>query len=337
MFELKSRIDGDGVSGPPESIAFAKWVAYRNAFHPIAEAMTPTSAIRNLRPDAVQDFDGSLLMNEGVWIGVDIGGTKTAVLISARPPSVLERVEFPSLPEQGPRSCSRVDQRIIYELLSQHRIRISTVGGIGVSCGGPLDAFTGVIQAPPNLSSWIDIPITTILRTEFGVPCRLENDANAGAVAEHRYGAGRGARNMVFLTMGTGLGAGIIVDSRLYRGSQGQAGEIGHVRLSPRGPIGYHKAGSVEGWASGGGMAQLARQRVEKAVLKGDSTALVRVMEQAGQLSARDVAAAGRGGDAVARNIVRTTGNRLREALAILVDILNPERIVIGGLALRLS
>ncbi len=185
------------------------------------------------------------------------------------------------------------------------------------------------------MSTWIDIPITDILRSEFGVPCRLENDANAGAVAEHRYGAGRGARNMVFLTMGTGLGAGIIADGRLYRGSQGQAGEIGHVRLTPRGPIGYHKAGSVEGWASGGGMAQVAQQRVENAIRKGELTALTDTLRKSGQVSARDVAAAAQAGDKLARNIVHATGKRLGETLAILVDILNPERIVIGGLALR--
>jgi predicted NBD/HSP70 family sugar kinase len=149
----------------------------------------------------------------------------------------------------------------------------------------------------------------------------LENDANAGAVAEHRFGAGRGARNMVFLTMGTGLGAGIIADGRLYRGTCDAAGEIGHVRLTPRGPVGYHKAGSVEGWASGGGLGRIA----------------TKVLGQGREFSARDVAEAARAGDERARKLIRSTGRRLGEALAILIDILNPERIVIGGLAMRLG
>ncbi len=274
-------------------------------------------------------------MDETIWIGVDIGGTKTAVLISAQPPVVLQRLEFPTLPAQGPDRAIDLIKQSVHQLLREQGVDISRVGGIGVSCGGPLDATSGVIQAPPNLSTWIDTPITDILRNEFGVSCRLENDANAGAVAEHRYGAGMGARNMVFLTMGTGLGAGIIADGRLYRGSQGQAGEIGHVRLTPRGPVGYHKAGSVEGWASGGGMAQVAQQRVENAIRKGQLTTLSNTLRESGQISARDVATAAQAGDRLARDIVRTTGKRLGETLAILVDILNPERIVIGGLVLR--
>ena len=274
-------------------------------------------------------------MDETTWIGVDIGGTKTAVVLSSRPPEMLGRMEFLTLPERGPEHAIAAIIRSIRGLLREHPVEASRVAGIGVSCGGPLNAQAGIIQAPPNLATWIDVPITDILTREFAVPCSLENDANAGATAEHRYGAGKGTRNMVFLTMGTGLGAGIIADGRLYRGATGQAGEIGHVRLSPVGPTGYHKAGSVEGWASGGGMAQVAGARVEQANLRGEYTALSCVLHEAQRISARDVATAAQNGDAVALEIVRDTGTKLGEALAILVDILNPERIVIGGLAMR--
>ncbi|MGB8683405.1 MAG: ROK family protein, partial [Candidatus Binatus sp.] len=171
-----------------------------------------------------------------------------------------------------------------------------------------------------------------ILERQFGVRCNVENDANAGAVAEHRYGAGRGVGNMIFLTMGTGLGAGIIVDGRLYHGTDDLAGEIGHVRLTRGGPIGYHKRGSVEGWASGGGMAQVAMRAVADARKRGRSTTL---RAHRGTLTARDVCAAAKHGDVVAMRIVRTTGERLGQVLAILVDVLNPQRIVIGGIAMR--
>ena len=274
-------------------------------------------------------------MDDTIWIGADIGGTKTAVVLSARPPETLQRIEFPTLPGQGPEPAIGRIIESIHQLLRQQDVEPSRVAGIGISCGGPLDADAGIIQAPPNLSTWIDVPIVRILNGKFRVPCRLENDANAGAIAEHRYGAGKGTRNMIFLTMGTGLGAGIIADGRLIRGAHGQAGEIGHVRLSPAGPIGYHKAGSVEGWASGGGMALVARTRVEGAIRAGKSTVLSAVLGQTGQITARDVGSAACAGDALALEIVRSTGSRLGEALAILVDILNPERIVIGGLALR--
>ncbi|HUK19842.1 MAG TPA: ROK family protein [Bryobacteraceae bacterium] len=271
-------------------------------------------------------------MSDAVWAGVDIGGTKTAVLLASDPPAVLDRTEFPTLPAEGPERAIALIVRTLRELAGARSLR-----GIGVSCGGPLDSAAGVIQAPPNLWTWVDVPIKAVLEQEFGVTCGLENDANAGAVAEHRFGAGRGTRNMVFLTMGTGLGAGIIADGRLYRGTCDAAGEIGHVRLTRSGPMGYHKAGSVEGWASGGGLGRLATEVVKKQGSLGHQTSLAACLERNGTITARDVADAARQGDALAKKLIRDTGKRLGETLAILVDILNPERIVIGGLAMRLG
>jgi glucokinase len=136
---------------------------------------------------------------------------------------------------------------------------------------------------------------------------------------------------MVFLTLGTGLGAGLILNGHIYHGATGMAGEIGHVRLTETGPNGFGKSGSVEGWASGGGMAQRAQERVNAAVRAGEHTTLPP------SASARDVGVALAAGDLVAEQIVRETGLRLGETLAILIDVLNPERIVLGGLALRLG
>lgn len=271
------------------------------------------------------------------WIGVDIGGTKTAVVISANPPRMLARVEFPTQPEEGPEHAIEKIKQSILQVSEESGVKRGNLGGIGVSCGGPLDQAKGVIQAPPNLATWIDVPITTILRDEFGLTCKLENDADAGAVAEHRYGAGHGSSNMVFLTMGTGLGAGLILGGNLYRGSSGCAGEIGHVRLSPSGPVGYGKEGSVEGWASGGGMAMVAEAEVAKADLRGNGGELSRRYRDEGVLTAKDVAEVALNGDELARQIVESTGIRLGEALAILIDLLNPECVVVGGLAVRLG
>jgi glucokinase len=270
-------------------------------------------------------------------VGVDIGGTKTAIVIASQPPVSLARVEFPTLPDLGPERAVELIKKGIHQLLGSAGIDESGLGGIGVSCGGPLDRITGVIQAPPNLSTWVDVPIISILQHEFAVQCRLENDANAGAVAEHRFGAGQGTRHMVFLTMGTGIGAGIIADGRLYHGASDLAGEIGHVRLSPSGPVGHNKSGSVEGWASGGGMAQVAYQEVATAIDSGEATILSRNFHDSGIVTAKDVADAAQQGDELAKRIIHRTGTRLGEALAIVVDLLNPERIVIGGLAMRLG
>lgn len=276
-------------------------------------------------------------MGEKVWVGVDVGGTKTAVVLSSDPPVVLGRMEFPTLPAEGPARALELIKAGVRELLSGRGLAVDALCGIGVSCGSPLDHVAGVIQSPPNLPTWVKVPIKSILEEEFRVACRLENDANAGAVAEHRFGAGRGCQNMVFVTMGTGFGAGIIADGRLYHGASDLAGEIGHVRLTRRGPVGHHKAGSVEGWVSGGGVAQVARRYVEEAQKKGKRTLLAVYQGDNQVITARDVGMAAQQGDALAKQIIRATGRRLGEALAILVDVLNPERIVIGGLAMRLG
>jgi glucokinase len=276
-------------------------------------------------------------MNKRFWVGIDVGGTKTAVVLSAKLPEVLARVEFPTRPAKGPQQTLTLIKKAIVDLLAQNGADASAIARVGVSCGGPLDRVRGIIQTPPNLSTWVDVPIKTILEDEFKVECLVENDANAGAVAEHRFGAGQGFENIIFLTMGTGLGAGIIAGGKLYRGANDLAGEIGHVRLTRTGPIGHNKAGSVEGWASGGGVMQLAARSVIEAQKKGEKTLLADHIRTGKPITAREVGAAARKGDAVALEILRTTGERLGETLAILVDVLNPSRVVIGGLAMRLG
>ncbi len=277
-------------------------------------------------------------MTQGkLLVGIDIGGTKTAVVFSHQPPEVLARAEFATRPAKGPQQTLNQIKKSVRDLLAEREWDTSAIARLGVSCGGPLDRVQGIILSPPNLPTWENIPLKAILEEEFKVECLVENDANAGAVAEHRFGAGQGCQSMVFLTMGTGLGAGIITDGRLYRGANDLAGEIGHVRLTRSGPIGHNKAGSAEGWASGGGMAQLAAQSVAAAQRKGKKSLLADYVRTGKAITAREVGAAARKGDAVAIEILRSTGERLGEVLAILVDVLNPERIVIGGLAMRLG
>jgi len=277
------------------------------------------------------------MAKQSLFVGVDIGGTKTAIVVSSKPPAIIDRIEFRTRPERGAGPALRLIKEGIDDLLSNRGLERTAIGAIGVSCGGPLDRIRGVIQAPPNLSTWVDIPIKAILEEEFDSECHVENDANAGAVAEHRFGAGRGCRNMIFITMGTGFGAGIIADGHLYHGANDMAGEIGHVRLTRSGPMGYYKAGSVEGWISGGGIAQVAELAVAAARKKGETTVLAERLQGRKPIMARDVGLAVQDGDAVASRIIHSTAKRLGQVLAILVDILNPERIVIGGLAMRLG
>jgi glucokinase len=273
-----------------------------------------------------------------VFAGVDIGGTKTAVVLASEPPGILKRFVFATNPADGPEHVLVRIKESIYEGLSSQHLEVADLMGIGVSCGSPLDLTNGIIQQPPNLPTWKNVPIKSILENEFGTKCFLENDANAGALAEHKFGAAQGTQNMIFLTMGTGIGAGLILSGKLYRGASDLAGEIGHVRLTRSGPIGHNKSGTVEGWASGAGMARMAKSAIDAAVSSGEHTLLVALDGKNGHgLSARDIWDAAQSGDSLANSIVTTTGERLGEALAILIDLFNPECIVVGGLAMRMG
>jgi glucokinase len=254
-------------------------------------------------------------------IGLDIGGTKCAVVRADGRGRITGVKRFPT------RDAASTLEKLC-DLVGQTRPGRAPL--FGVSCGGPLDSDRGIILSPPNLPGWDEVPIVRELLSRFGGEAYLMNDANAGALAEWTYGAARGCRNVIFLTHGTGMGAGLIIDGRLYEGAIGMAGEVGHVRMAARGPVGYGKAGSFEGFTSGGGIAKVARAR---AVASGGMAAFVKGRVEG--VTARDVAEAAKAGDALARDILAESGRWLGLGLAVLVDILNPEIIVLGGIYRR--
>ena len=262
-----------------------------------------------------------------VWAGLDVGGTKCAAVL-ARPsdgkPEILAKRRFLTADYPLPTDMLSALADAVAEMCAS--LHASPVG-IGVSCGGPLDSRKGIILSPPNLPGWDAVPVCDFFRERFGVPVFLQNDANACAVAEWKFGAGQGTRNMVFLTFGTGLGAGLILDGRLYSGTNDMAGEVGHMRLAPDGPVGYGKRGSFEGFCSGGGIRQLAGMRF--ASFTGETTLT------ADDLSAKTVASHADAGDALAQAVYRECGEMLGRGLAVLVDILNPECIVLGSIYAR--
>ena len=209
------------------------------------------------------------------------------------------------------------------------------IQAIGVSCGGPLDSRKGLILSPPNLPGWDEVPIVERLSKTYGVPAHLQNDANACAVAEWKFGAGKGTENMVFCTMGTGFGAGLILNGRLYAGANDNAGEIGHVRLTELGPVGYGKQGSVEGFCSGGGIAQVGRTFALAAIQQGNPPSFCQTIGDLDKITAKSLALAAQQGDEVAIAVWQAVGHYLGKALAVLIDIINPERIVIGSIFAR--
>ncbi|MFI5357016.1 MAG: ROK family protein [Opitutales bacterium] len=254
-------------------------------------------------------------------IGIDIGGTKCALSVPEGPDRVREVVRFNTVDVAG------TLDRIFAEV---RKLAPGPDVVFGVSCGGPLDAKRGLILSPPNLPGWDRIAIVEELTRRFGGRAFLMNDANACALAEWQFGAGRGCQSMIFLTMGTGMGAGLILDGRLYEGISGNAGEVGHMRLAPDGPVGFGKRGSFEGFCSGGGIAQIARLRVP--MFGGQS--ILQGLPPEG-LTARSLGDAAAAGDALAMSIWGEVGEKLGEALAIFIDVINPERIVIGSIYQR--
>ena len=225
----------------------------------------------------------------GLLVGVDIGGTKTAVVLGRAAGDglqIIDRAIFPTDPTaRGWREVLKEVVAAARTLLGRHAGPAEGLGGVGVSCGGPLDSRAGLVLSPPNLPGWDKCSITGELESDLGCPAALQNDANACALAEWRFGAGRGSRNMIFLTFGTGMGAGLIIEGRLYEGTTDLPGEVGHVRLAEDGPEGYGKAGSFEGFCSrGGGIARLARAEAEKQARGGPSDAVL--PEERGDLPA---------------------------------------------------
>ena len=252
-------------------------------------------------------------------IGLDIGGTKCAISTGECEDGaikILSREEFPTAGLSWQQVLEEFACRI-ERIVSSNSNSDLQLSSIGISCGGPLDSRRGVIMSPPNLPGWDDVPVVKFFEDRFHVPTAVQNDANACALAEYLYGSGRGVKNLVFMTFGTGLGAGIVIDGKLYSGANDNAGEIGHIRLAPTGPVGYNKEGSAEGFCSGAGIARLAKIR------KGFD------------LTTKEMFARVRAGDPDCTEVFRESAEKLAAILAFTIDILNPEVIALGGVFMR--
>lgn len=253
--------------------------------------------------------------------GIDIGGTKCAVIKGENAGNIKEKIKFKTT------DFNETLNNIINAVE-----KMKDFDAIGVSCGGPLNSKEGIIMSPPNLPGWDNIEIVKILEKRFGVPAKVQNDANACALAEWKFGAGSGTKNMIFITFGTGCGAGLILDGKLYSGTSDMAGEIGHIRLAPQGPVGFGKSGSFEGFCSGGGIAQLGRMLAEEALSQNKKPAFCKSTENLDDITAEKIANCAKTGDETARRVFEISGEKLGEGLSILIDIINPEKIVIGSI-----
>lgn len=276
-------------------------------------------------------------------LGIDIGGTKCAVSLGkgAIPENkkdfIIDKKRFPTNNNRGVSAVLKDIFDFSDKMLINNNINKEDLSGIGISCGGPLNSKKGIILSPPNLKSWDNIEIVKMFEEKYNTNVRLQNDANACCVAEWKFGAAKGYSNIIFLTFGTGMGAGLILNGKLYSGTNDMAGEVGHIRLADDGPEGFGKRGSFEGFCSGGGIARMAKEDALIAISKNETSLLFENESHLENITAKTLADALYAGDTFAHSVYKKCAEKLGLGLSILIDILNPEIIVIGSIYERNS
>ena len=262
-------------------------------------------------------------------LAVDLGGTKIIAAIISNKGQVMAKEYHPTLANEGPQSViNRILSAIDY-LLSQSNMDSSQLDSISIAAAGAINFETGLVTASPNLPGWYDIPLRDIVNQRYRVNTFLINDASAAALGEHHFGAGKGVNNLVLLTLGTGIGGGIIINGKLYSGRCGSAGEIGHMTVDVNGP--RCNCGNIGCWemlASGTAMAKEAIRRIEQ----GEKSSLTKLVEdKIENITAEKVSLAAQDGDPLALEVILKAATYLGVGMVNLVNIFNPEMIIVGG------
>lgn len=248
-------------------------------------------------------------------LGLDIGGTKCAALVGTRAGDVVDRKEWASNAGRGPDAMLADLLAAARELIARH----GRVACVGCSIGGPLDAGRGVVHSPPNLPGWDGIELTHIVADALGVNTKMEHDAAACAMAEYLWGAGQGAKRLIYLTCGTGFGAGMVFDGQIYRGATGGSVEIGHITYRQDGPTAFGKPGTYEAFCSGPGLGRIATWKFpHRWPTPPDSTEISRLAKA---------------GDPDAAAIIQINATAVGDACALVGDLLVPDTILLGSLA----
>jgi glucokinase len=258
-------------------------------------------------------------------LAVDLGGTHLRVARFETPePPPIQQIKIPTLAEEGPRKVIDRMHDAILSLVPD----AATDYRVGVGAPGPLDPRQGIVLNAPNLPGWVQVHLKEELETSLGADVSIGNDANLAALAEWKFGAGRGTQDMVYLTISTGIGGGVIVNGQLLLGANGLAAELGHITIDPRGPrCGCGQLGHIEALASGTALAV----RALAGLRSGASSSLTEVQTTTGAITAEDVGSAAAAGDKFALDIVQETGRLLGHHLADLAHVFNPQAFVLGG------
>lgn len=263
-----------------------------------------------------------------IYAAIDLGGTNVRAIVADLGGKVLSEDIRPSRASDGLDITIDTMAASLDGACSQASASRGDLKGLGIASPGPVDSAGGIVPEAPQLIGWKDVPLVRIMSERLGMAVWLENDANAAALGENRYGAGRGTKNMLYITVSTGVGGGIIIDGNLYRGTRGAAGEMGHVIIDVDGPLcGCGGSGCLESLASGTAIARRGRDLAAS----GDAPALADAVSREGRLSTEIIAQTANDGDEVSRRLFKDVGMYLGIALAGFVNIFNPEAILIGG------
>lgn len=261
------------------------------------------------------------------YVAVDLGGTRLRTAAVNHEMRLVGRVEERTDHSRSAESVVAQIVRMVQTSLSRAGVEPSEVGRMAVASPGPLDTRTGMVYAPPNMPGWGDVPLRSLLTEALGIKTRIVNDATAGALGEFRFGAGRGTKNLVYLTVSTGIGGGVVAEGRLLEGTAGAAAEIGHMTIDRRGPMcKCGNIGCLEALASGTNIAL----RFQQAVQRGGTSGLTASMPGAAP-TARDIARAAEEGDALALAVFRDAAEALGAGVVNCIHIFNPEVVAIGG------
>lgn len=260
-------------------------------------------------------------------VGVDVGGTNVKVALVDKSGSIAYSNSVPTRAEMGYEYTIQNMITAIKDLMKEPKVESDSIEGIGFGFPGQIDCDNGIVRLAPNIPGWVNIPIASIISKEFGVPVKVDNDVRCAALAELNYGAGQGAQNMLCITVGTGIGSGIILNGKLVRGASNAAGELGHIKLDiTGGPLcGCGDRGCLEAFASGPAIVALAEEYI-----KGGKSTKYRELANP-DITPYIVCEAAKQGDPVAKKIFEIVGEYIGMGLTSVVNLLNPEKIVIGG------
>ncbi|MBI4319468.1 MAG: ROK family protein [Chloroflexi bacterium] len=260
-------------------------------------------------------------------VAIDLGGTSLRVAAIDFQGRIIKRLATPTRAEEGPDAVIKRITDKVAELLGAERFR--RVAAVALGVPGPLDPSTGIVFSPPNMPGWERVPLKQIFEDEFPVPVCLGNDANAAALGEQMFGAGKGTRHMIYLTVSTGIGGGVIADGKLLLGAGGSAGEVGHMTIDLNGPrCGCGNIGCLEALASGTAIARQARAQLEKG---SKSSMLDAVGGDLSRLTGEIVVREAEKRDPLASEIVHDAAVALGVGVVNLAHLFDPEMVVIGG------